>query len=118
MPWMTWQTLITYWYCDSTQPAIPTLYYARAFDFDKKKKKKKMSMRTRLCQMKRTINNVQNAGEMTGFNFDLSQQWTTARATRLYEIIKHLFQLSLIRHRRRYERISWKTYHNVLVKND
>ena len=115
MPRMTLQTLITYWYCGSTQPAIPPLCYARAYDFDKKKK---MSMRTRLCQMKRMINKVHTAGEMVGFNFDLSQQWTTVRATRLYEMIKHLFELPPVKHRRRYESISWKIYHNVLVKND
>ncbi len=112
LPKMTLQTLISYWHCGSTQPPIPPLRYARSYDFPTKKR----AMTVTLSQMKRMMKEVYRAGQMVRFDFD-STPWNTAKATRLYEMIYEKFSFPTIKHQRRYSAISWKTYHNVLVKN-
>ena len=113
MPRMTLQTLITYWHCGSTQPSIPPLMFARSWSFSNKSKK---TMKVTLSQMKRVIKAVYRAGEIVGFNFNHAK-WTTARATRLYEMTAQMFAYPTVKHTRRYSSISWKTYHNQLVKH-
>ena len=112
MPRMTLQTLITYWHCGSTQPSIPPLMFARSWSFPKNAK----TMKVTLSQMKRVIKAVYRAGEKVGFNFN-HNKWTTARATRLYEMTAQMFAYPTVKHTRRYSSITWKTYHNQLVKN-
>ena len=115
VPTMTLQTLITFWLCGSKQPHCPPLKYAKARDFPKNKK----TMQVKLCQMKRMMREVFKAGRICRFNFDFDQDdWTVARATRLYEMTHQMFAyLSLKRHKRRLTSILWKTYHNELIRN-
>ena len=112
VPRMTLQTLITYWHCGSNVPHIPPLKYARAFDFPTKK-----SMKVQLSQMKKLMKEVYRAGEKMGFNFRSTGEWTTAKATRLYEVVAPCFLYPSLKHKRRYTSINWKTYHNLLLKN-
>ena len=112
LPVMTLQTLICNWYCGSTNPHCPPLKYAKAFDFPTKK-----NMKAVLSQMKRMMNAVTRAAERVSFHFGSEGINTTAKATRLYEAIHHLFKINNNCRSRRFASISWKTVHNVLVKN-
>ena len=112
LPFMTLQTLICNWYCGSTNPHCPPLKYAKCFDFPKPK-----TMKVVLSQMNRLMKVVTRAGEKVEFHFGLEGINTTAKATKLYESIHHLFRINNCRSCRRFSSISWKTVHNSLVKN-
>ena len=111
LPRMTLQTLITFWFCGSSHPHCPPLRYAKAFDFPHKK-----SMKVTLCQTKRVIKMVMRAGEHVRFGFGNGIK-TTVKATQLYEAVHEMFLYPTIRHKRRFSSISWKTYHNEIIKN-
>ena len=110
IPRMTLQTLITSWYCGSTQPLVPPLKYAKSYDFPGK------TMKFTLSQMKRIMTKVEQAARWV--NFDMSSgMHNTAKATQLYMAIEAFFLFPTIKHRRRYESIAWKTYFNAMIKN-
>ena len=114
IPTMTLQTLITYWYCGSIQPQVPPLRYMKAFDFPQQIK----TMKVVISQMKRTMKAVERAARLERFNMNGGIH-STAKATQLYEAIyKYFWYPSLTRpNKRRFSSITWKTFHNLLVKN-
>lgn len=62
------------------------------------------------------IREVRRAGERVNFSFG-NGRMTTVKATQLYEAVQEQFKYPTLKHIRRYSSISWKTYHNELVKN-
>ena len=73
-------------------------------------------MKVTLSQMKRMIREVRRAAERINFSFG-NGRMSTVKATQLYEAVQEQFHFPTLKHTRRYSSISWKTYHNELLRN-
>ena len=114
VPNLKFQSFVTMWLLGDKANRVPPLKILQAKDV------KHLGKRAykKLNEMKDLARAVRRAGMITGFWKD-NFRWDLQKVTLLVESILKFFKYesNVIGHNRRFEHLSWKSIHNLYVKN-
>ena len=108
-PSMTLTNLLMMWYCGDRSKNIPPYRMIRGSDMREKK-----GVIQKLSMMKKLVKNSEQGVRIVNLPHLLVHNCTPRHVLDLYNAVKHLFVFPSLNKRRRLEKISWKTYYNIL----
>ena len=111
-PSMTLSSLVTAWHCGNRCKGIPPYKLLKGVDMHRIK-----NGTVKLSQMRKLMRCVENGARIVNKPFLVKSNMTERDARNLYNSVNHLFKFPAEEtKKRRYETLSWKSYHNLLMK--
>ena len=119
MPSLTLYAFISYYLLGNKDTGVPPLRLITSSDIKHSgtNNGSKPNVKT-VADMRQMMMYVEEAARDAGCWEDDVTQWDVAKVTHMYEATKHRFRVPPRKGRRRFEALIWKSYLNILKKNN